>query len=64
MLSVPTVSTTITATSRPERINENAEAGTLDTLPQEPRDYVREETALLVIVRVDYSTYRVNYERR
>jgi len=44
VLSVPTASTTITATSRPERINENAEAGTRDSLPQEPRDYVRDET--------------------
>ena len=44
VLSVPTVSTTIPATSRPERINENAKAGTLDALPQELRDYVREET--------------------
>jgi len=44
VLSVPTVSTTITATSRPERINENAKAGTLGSLPQELRDYVREET--------------------
>jgi aryl-alcohol dehydrogenase-like predicted oxidoreductase len=42
--SVPAVSTTIPAASRPERINENAKAGTLDSLPQELRDYVREET--------------------
>jgi aryl-alcohol dehydrogenase-like predicted oxidoreductase len=44
VLSVPTVSTTIPATSRPERINENAKAGTLNALPDELRDYIRQET--------------------
>ena len=39
------VSITIPATSRPERIEENALPGSLGRLPQELRDYVREETA-------------------
>ena len=38
------VSIAIPATSRPERIQENAVPGTLGQLPQELRDYVREET--------------------
>jgi len=38
------VSVTIPATSRPERIKENALPGSLGQLPQELRDYVREET--------------------
>ncbi len=38
------VSIAIPATSRPERIQENALPGTLGQLPQELRDYVREET--------------------
>ena len=38
------VSVTIPATSRPDRIAENALAGSLGQLPQELRDYVREET--------------------
>ena len=38
------VSVTIPATSRPERIQENALPGSLGQLPQELRDYVREET--------------------
>ena len=42
------VSITIPATSRPERIAENALAGSLDTMPQELRDYVREETVRLL----------------
>ena len=37
------VSATIPATSRPERIQENALAGSLGPLPQELRDYVRGE---------------------
>jgi aryl-alcohol dehydrogenase-like predicted oxidoreductase len=42
------VSITIPATSRPERITENALAGNLKTMPQELRDYVREETMRLL----------------
>lgn len=42
------VSMTIPATSRPERINENAQVGSLDPMPQELRDYVREETVRLL----------------
>jgi aryl-alcohol dehydrogenase-like predicted oxidoreductase len=38
------VSVTIPATSRPERMHENAEAGAVGRLPQELREYVREET--------------------
>ena len=38
------VTVAIPATSRPERIQENALPGTLGQLPQELRDYVREET--------------------
>lgn len=38
------VSVAIPATSRPERIEENALAASLGQLPQELRDYVREET--------------------
>jgi aryl-alcohol dehydrogenase-like predicted oxidoreductase len=38
------VSVTIPATSRPERMHENAEAGAAGRLPQELRDYVRAET--------------------
>lgn len=38
------VSATIPATSRPERIFENALPGSTVTLPQELRDYVRQET--------------------
>ena len=38
------VSTAIPTTSRPERIHENAVAGHVDRMPQELRDYVREET--------------------
>jgi aryl-alcohol dehydrogenase-like predicted oxidoreductase len=38
------VSATIPATSRPERIQENALAGSLGPLPQELRNYVRQET--------------------
>ena len=38
------VSIAIPPTSRPERIQENALPGTLGQLPQELRDYVREET--------------------
>ena len=44
----PRVSITIPATSRPERIAENALAGNLQTMPQELRDYVREETVRLL----------------
>ena len=42
------VSITIPATSRPERISENALPGKLGTMPQELRDYVREETVRLL----------------
>ena len=42
------VSTTIPATSRPERITENALAGNLKPMPQELRDYAREETVRLL----------------
>ena len=38
------VGSTIPATSRPERIVENALPGSLGRMPQELRDYVREET--------------------
>jgi aryl-alcohol dehydrogenase-like predicted oxidoreductase len=38
------VTVAIPATSRPERIQENALPGTLGQLPKELRDYVREET--------------------
>jgi hypothetical protein len=34
----------IPATSRPERIDENAVAGASAMLPQELRDYIRRET--------------------
>jgi aryl-alcohol dehydrogenase-like predicted oxidoreductase len=44
----PRVSTTIPATSRPERITENALAGNLKPMPQDLRDYVREETVRLL----------------
>ncbi|MBO19021.1 MAG: aldo/keto reductase [Chloroflexi bacterium] len=48
VVSNPQVSITIPATSRPERIQENALAGNLGTMPQELRDYVREETLRLL----------------
>ena len=38
------VSVAIPATSRPERIEENAAAGSIGILPQELRDYIRMET--------------------
>ncbi len=38
------VSVAIPATSRPERIGENAAAGSVRRLPQELRDYIRRET--------------------
>jgi aryl-alcohol dehydrogenase-like predicted oxidoreductase len=44
----PRVSITIPATSRPERIAENALAGNLKPMPPELRDYVREETLRLL----------------
>jgi len=44
----PRVSITIPATSRPERIAENALSGNLGTMPQELRDYVREATVRLL----------------
>lgn len=44
VLSDTRVSLAIPATSRPERIHENAAAGSFPRLPQELRDYVREET--------------------
>jgi aryl-alcohol dehydrogenase-like predicted oxidoreductase len=44
VLSDPRVSVAIPATSRPERVPENAAAGSVGHLPQELRDYVRQET--------------------
>ena len=44
VLGHPSVSTAIPATTRPERMKENAHAGTVGPLPQELRDYVRTET--------------------
>jgi len=44
VLAEPRVSLTIPATTRPERIQENALPGSFGRLPQELRDYVREET--------------------
>ena len=44
----PRVSITIPATSRPERVSENALSGSLGPMPQELRDYVREETVRLL----------------
>lgn len=44
VIADPRVSTAIPATSRPERIFENALPGSLPTLPQELRDYVMHET--------------------
>jgi aryl-alcohol dehydrogenase-like predicted oxidoreductase len=38
------VSVAIPATSRPERIEENAQAGAIGVLPQELRNYIRQET--------------------
>lgn len=40
----PRVSAAIPTTTRPERIHENAFAGSVKRLPQELRDYIREET--------------------
>ena len=48
VVSDPRVSITIPAPSSPERINENALSGSLGTMPQELRDYVREETVRLL----------------
>ena len=48
VIADPRVSITIPATSRPGRIAENALAGTLNTLPKELRDYVRDETLRLL----------------
>jgi aryl-alcohol dehydrogenase-like predicted oxidoreductase len=44
VLSDTRVTLAIPATSRPERIHENAAAASFPRLPQEMRDYVREET--------------------
>ena len=44
LLTDPRVSVPIPATSRPERIKENALAGSVGRLPQEMRDYIRKET--------------------
>jgi aryl-alcohol dehydrogenase-like predicted oxidoreductase len=38
------ISVAIPATSRPERIRENASAGSIGQLPPELRDYIRQET--------------------
>ena len=48
VISDPRVSITIPATSRPERVTENALAGSLGTMPQELRNYVRDETLRLL----------------
>ena len=48
VLADPRVSLAIPATSRPERIHENALPGSLDRLPQELRDYVQQETKRLL----------------
>ena len=48
VLADPQVSLTIPATSRPERIQENALPGSLERLPQELRDYVQQETKRLL----------------
>lgn len=44
VLADPRVSVVIPATSRPERIDENAVAGSVGRLPQELRDYICRET--------------------
>ena len=44
IVSDPRVSSAIPTTSRPERIGENAQAGSAASLPQELRDYIRAET--------------------
>ena len=44
VVSDPRVSLTIPATTRPERIRENAAAGSFPRLPDDLRDYIREET--------------------
>jgi aryl-alcohol dehydrogenase-like predicted oxidoreductase len=44
VLGDPRVSVVIPATSRPERVEENALAGEIGLLPQELRDYIRQET--------------------
>ena len=43
VVSDPRVSSAIPTTSRPERISENAQAGSVTTLPQALRDYIRSE---------------------
>ena len=43
VVSDPRVSSAIPTTSRPERIGENAHAGSASTLPQALRDYIRAE---------------------
>jgi len=44
VLADPRISVAIPATSRPERIDENALAGSIGRLPPELRDYIRRET--------------------
>lgn len=44
VLGDPRISVAIPATSRPERIEENALAGAVGRLPQDLRDYIRRET--------------------
>jgi diketogulonate reductase-like aldo/keto reductase len=44
VLSEPRITVTIPATSRPERVRENAAAGSVGQLPQDLRDYIRQET--------------------
>ena len=44
VISDPRVTLTIPATSRPERVSENAAAGSLPRLTDDLRDYIREET--------------------
>ena len=44
VLAEPGVTSAIPATTRPERIQENAAVGSMTRMPQELRDHVREET--------------------
>ena len=48
VLSYSRLSSAIPATSRPERIHENAKAGSIGPLPPELRDHVRQETERLL----------------
>jgi hypothetical protein len=44
VLGEPRISVAIPATSRPERIAENALAGSMGRLPEDLRDYIGRET--------------------